>query len=156
MQSASLQAHPHYCRCPLPLAPVLPQVLAGEGVSRYDPAGEAFDPNRHNALFEVPDATKPPRTVAVVVKVRLSWRVGALAAGAGPWSGLGQEAREAGALGVEPNRGCGAAADAQERPLGPAHSPLSHSAASTPQRGYTLNERVVRAAEVGVTRAVDE
>ncbi|EFN57477.1 hypothetical protein CHLNCDRAFT_11196, partial [Chlorella variabilis] len=56
------------------------------GVTRYDPLGDKFDPNLHNALFEVPDATKDPGTVAVVVK-----------------------------------------------------------------RGYELNERVVRAAEVGVS-----
>lgn len=45
------------------------QVLASEGVTRYDPLGDAFDPNLHNALFEVPDATKEPGTIAVVVKV---------------------------------------------------------------------------------------
>ncbi|KAL4425698.1 hypothetical protein ABPG75_009714 [Micractinium tetrahymenae] len=70
---------------------VLMKVLAKEGVTRYDPLGDAFDPNLHNALFEVPDATRDAGTVAVVVK-----------------------------------------------------------------RGYMLNDRVVRAAEVGVTRAVDE
>ena len=43
-----------------------------EGVTRYDPMGDAFDPNLHNALFEVPDATKEPGTVAVVIKVGLS------------------------------------------------------------------------------------
>lgn len=46
------------------------QVLAKEGVVRYDPLGDPFDPNLHDALFEVPDATKEPGTVAVVVKVR--------------------------------------------------------------------------------------
>ena len=35
----------------------------------YDPVGEKFDPNLHNALFEVPDATKEPGTVAIVIKV---------------------------------------------------------------------------------------
>ena len=45
-------------------------MLATEGVTRYDPLNDAFDPNLHNALFEVPDATKEPGTVAVVVKVR--------------------------------------------------------------------------------------
>jgi molecular chaperone GrpE len=37
-------------------------------VQRYDPLGQPFDPNLHNALFEVPDATKEPGTVALVVK----------------------------------------------------------------------------------------
>ena len=45
-------------------------MLAKEGVTRYDPLGDAFDPNLHNALFQVPDATKEPGTIAVVVKVR--------------------------------------------------------------------------------------
>lgn len=70
---------------------VLLKVLAKEGVTRYEALGQPFDPNLHNALFEVADATKEPRTVAVVVK-----------------------------------------------------------------QGYMLNDRVVRAADVGVTRAVDE
>lgn len=47
---------------------LLMKVLAREGVTRYDPAGQPFDPNLHAALFEVPDATRAPGTVAVVVK----------------------------------------------------------------------------------------
>lgn len=47
------------------------QVMEKEGVTRYDPLGDKFDPNLHNALFEVPDATKEVGTVAVVIKVRL-------------------------------------------------------------------------------------
>mmetsp|Transcript_9641 Transcript_9641/g.19147 ORF Transcript_9641/g.19147 Transcript_9641/m.19147 type:complete len:309 (-) Transcript_9641:94-1020(-) len=47
---------------------ILMKILEKEGVKRYDPLGEAFDPNMHNALFEVPDATKEPGTVAVVIK----------------------------------------------------------------------------------------
>ncbi|PSC75280.1 grpE-like protein, mitochondrial-like [Micractinium conductrix] len=70
---------------------MLMKVFAKEGVTRYDPVNQPFDPNLHNALFEVPDATKEPSTVAVVVK-----------------------------------------------------------------RGYMLNDRVVRAADVGVTRAMEE
>lgn len=30
-------------------------MLAKEGVSRFDPMGEKFDPNLHNALFEASD-----------------------------------------------------------------------------------------------------
>lgn len=30
---------------------------------------EEFDPNRHNAVFQVPDASKPANHVAVVLKV---------------------------------------------------------------------------------------
>jgi len=54
-------------------------VFAKEGVTRYDPAGDAFDPNLHNALFEVPDATKDPGTVAVVIKVGRQGGIASLA-----------------------------------------------------------------------------
>lgn len=47
---------------------ILMKLLNKEGVIRYDPIGDAFDPNLHNALFQVPDATKEPGTIAVVVK----------------------------------------------------------------------------------------
>jgi molecular chaperone GrpE len=38
------------------------------GVTRVDPVGEKFDPNYHQAMFEVPDATKPNNTVMNVVQ----------------------------------------------------------------------------------------
>ena len=38
------------------------------GVTRVDPMGEKFDPNFHQAMFEVPDATKPNNTVMNVVQ----------------------------------------------------------------------------------------
>ena len=47
---------------------ILMKILEKEGVKRFDPLGDQFDPNVHNALFEVPDATKEPGTVAVVIK----------------------------------------------------------------------------------------
>ena len=47
---------------------ILMKVLESQGVKRYDPLGNPFDPNLHNALFEVPDATKEPGTVALVIK----------------------------------------------------------------------------------------
>lgn len=47
---------------------ILMKILEKEGVKKYDPMGEPFDPNLHMALFQVPDATKEPGTVAVVVK----------------------------------------------------------------------------------------
>jgi len=37
-------------------------------VEKYDPTNEQFDPNRHNAAFQVPDASKPPGTIAIVLK----------------------------------------------------------------------------------------
>lgn len=38
------------------------------GVEKFDPTNEQFDPNRHNAAFQVPDPSKPSGTVAVVLK----------------------------------------------------------------------------------------
>ncbi|KAL8206155.1 hypothetical protein R6Q57_009706 [Mikania cordata] len=46
----------------------LSEVLKKFGVKKYDPMNEQFDPNRHNAVFQVPDQSKPPNTVAVVMK----------------------------------------------------------------------------------------
>jgi hypothetical protein len=45
------------------------QVFKQNGVEQYNPVGQKFDPNLHNALFEVPDAEKEAGTVAVVTKV---------------------------------------------------------------------------------------
>jgi molecular chaperone GrpE len=44
------------------------QILERHGVKRFDPAGEKFDPERHEAMFEVPDQDKPAGTVAHVVE----------------------------------------------------------------------------------------
>nr|XP_027064314.1 grpE protein homolog 1, mitochondrial-like isoform X2 [Coffea arabica] len=68
----------------------LAEVFKKYGLQKYDPVDEEFDPHRHNAVFQVPDPSKPPNTVAVVLKA-----------------------------------------------------------------GYTLHDRVIRPAEVGVTRAVE-
>lgn len=39
------------------------------GVKRIDPKGERFDPNFHQAMFEVPDPSQPANIVAEVVQV---------------------------------------------------------------------------------------
>ncbi|KAL2495875.1 Co-chaperone GrpE family protein [Forsythia ovata] len=44
------------------------EVLKKFGVEKYDSMNEEFDPNRHNAVFQVPDASKPADRVAVVLK----------------------------------------------------------------------------------------
>ncbi|KAF7140369.1 hypothetical protein RHSIM_Rhsim06G0223200 [Rhododendron simsii] len=44
------------------------EVFKTSGVEKYDPTNEQFDPNRHNAAFQVPDASKPPGTIAIVLK----------------------------------------------------------------------------------------
>jgi hypothetical protein len=44
-------------------------VLRKHGVEQYNPVGERFDPNLHNALFELDDPRREPGTIAVVSKV---------------------------------------------------------------------------------------
>ncbi|KAJ9153836.1 hypothetical protein P3X46_027237 [Hevea brasiliensis] len=46
----------------------LAEVFRKFGVEKFDPINEPFDPHRHNAVFQVPDASKPPGTVAAVLK----------------------------------------------------------------------------------------
>ncbi len=43
--------------------------LEKNGVSKIDPEGEKFDPNFHQAMFEVPNPEVPNNTVAQVVQV---------------------------------------------------------------------------------------
>ena len=50
----------------------LAEVFKKFGMEKYDPINEPFDPNRHNAVFQVPDASKPEGTVAHVLKVKLA------------------------------------------------------------------------------------
>lgn len=42
--------------------------LERHGVKKIDPEGEKFDPNFHQAMFEVPDSGKPANTVVQVVQ----------------------------------------------------------------------------------------
>lgn len=44
------------------------QILERHGITRFEPAGEKFDPQRHEAMFEVPDESVPANTVARVVE----------------------------------------------------------------------------------------
>ena len=44
------------------------KALERHGVKRLDPQGQKFDPNFHQAMFEVPDATVPTGTVVQVVQ----------------------------------------------------------------------------------------
>lgn len=53
---------------PIPLARGLAQVFKKHGVEPFDPAGDKFDPNLHQAMFEVPDGSKEAGVVAVVTK----------------------------------------------------------------------------------------
>lgn len=90
--------------------------------------------------MQVPDATKEPGTIAVVHKVGQT--------GSQRWQGrlwAGEHAD-----GDRP-------ACTEDRGIAPPFTWLRHPLPGSPslQRGYMLNERVVRAAEVGVTRAQD-
>ena len=42
--------------------------LEKNGVKKFDPMGEKFDPNFQQAMYEVPDASVPPGTVLQVVQ----------------------------------------------------------------------------------------
>ncbi|CAN6869745.1 unnamed protein product [Brassica oleracea] len=46
----------------------LAEVFKKSGLVKEDPLNERFDPNRHNAVFQVPDASKPEGTIAHVLK----------------------------------------------------------------------------------------
>lgn len=46
----------------------LMKVFEKHGLQRFNPEGEPFDPNEHQAVYEVDDDTKPAGTVAVVLK----------------------------------------------------------------------------------------
>jgi molecular chaperone GrpE len=43
-------------------------VLEKHGVKRIDPLGQKFDPNRHQAMYEIEDASVPAGSVAQVVQ----------------------------------------------------------------------------------------
>jgi molecular chaperone GrpE len=44
------------------------KVLEKHGVKKFEPLGEKFDPNLHQAMFEVPDPSRPTGTVAQVIQ----------------------------------------------------------------------------------------
>ncbi|KAG8658252.1 grpE protein homolog 2, mitochondrial isoform X2 [Manihot esculenta] len=50
----------------------LAEVFRKFGIEKFDPINEPFDPHRHNAVFQLPDASKPPGTVAAVLKAGYS------------------------------------------------------------------------------------
>ena len=48
---------------------LLRDMLERHGLARIDPVGEPFDPNYHQAMFEVPDSGQVPGTVVQVMQV---------------------------------------------------------------------------------------
>ncbi|SCU95656.1 LAME_0F12904g1_1 [Lachancea meyersii CBS 8951] len=48
---------------------VFEKTLKKHGIEKLDPMGEAFDPNKHEATFELPDPKKEPGTVFHVQQV---------------------------------------------------------------------------------------
>ena len=47
----------------------LATVLERHGIDRVDPMGEKFDPNRHEAMFEIPTGDAAPGTVVQVLEI---------------------------------------------------------------------------------------
>ena len=43
-------------------------MLEKHGVKKFEPLDEKFDPNLHQAMFELPDASRPAGTVAQVIQ----------------------------------------------------------------------------------------
>ena len=48
--------------------------LARHGIAKLEPLGEKFDPNFHQAMYEVPHETLPPGAVAQVMQS--GWKIG--------------------------------------------------------------------------------
>ena len=46
----------------------MPKTLEKHGVRLLDPVGQKFDPNFHQAMFEIPDDSVPAGTVKQVVQ----------------------------------------------------------------------------------------
>jgi len=44
------------------------KALEKNGVRKFDPQGEKFDPNVHQAMYEVPDPSVPSGTVVQVIQ----------------------------------------------------------------------------------------
>jgi molecular chaperone GrpE len=44
------------------------KVLEKNGVKKFEPQGQKFDPNLHQAMYEVPDASVPPGSVVQVIQ----------------------------------------------------------------------------------------
>jgi|TARA_B110000305_G_C19284957_1_gene561242 molecular chaperone GrpE len=53
---------------------VMDKVLGKFDVTQFDPLGEKFDPNIHEAIFMMPDAEKEPDTVGNVMQT--GWKIG--------------------------------------------------------------------------------
>lgn len=44
------------------------KVFASHGVEPFGKLGDKFDPNRHEALMQVPDASKEPNSIAILLR----------------------------------------------------------------------------------------
>ncbi|KAM0865195.1 hypothetical protein ACQ4PT_043425 [Festuca glaucescens] len=70
----------------------LGEVFKKFGVEKFDPLNEKFDPERHYAIFQMPDTSKPSGTVTAVVKrnffenfASASWKLQSLSHDVIPW-----------------------------------------------------------------------
>lgn len=88
----------------------LQKVLVKHGVRPLDPRGEKFDPNFHQAMYEVPDADASPGTVVDVMQI--GYAIGervlrpalVAVAKAGPKGPAGDSRRERAAAGQDSDR----------------------------------------------------
>ena len=46
----------------------LMKILERNGVNKFSPQGEKFDPNLHQAMYELPTSDQPPGQVAQVIQ----------------------------------------------------------------------------------------
>ncbi len=110
----------------------LVQALKQNGVEKFSPLGDKFDPNMHSALFQIPDAEKEAGTVVIVTKVT-SFHCHLEACAAYAYLACSCSVHLAIHVLVRLTQQC--------RPTN----------SGVLQSGYSLNGRVVRAAEVGVS-----
>ena len=94
------------------------KVLEKHGVKKFEPLGEKFDPNLHQAMFELPDPSRPAGTRRPGDPARLHDRRARAAAGDGGGGERRAEARSCRAAG-ERQCGVGASARSPQRQLIP-------------------------------------
>ncbi len=142
------------------------QYLEANGVEKIDPTlGEKLDPNKHEAVYQVSDPTKEPGTIAAVLKVRhinlkhgllcLEGRLARVISFIMPLScstysictGVCTHTLHGAAMSTMQNQ-----AIECRMPAG-SHVPFNLTVPfAVLQKGYSLNGRVLRPAEVGAVR----
>ena len=103
------------------------QAFAANGVTTVEPkVGDMMDPNLHEALFDIPNPNQDPGTIAVVTKVLCPVQ-----------------------FSNEPQTQCSISCQTS---LAKDHHCFLRHVLNVLQKGYMLNGRVIRPAEVGTVR----